>query len=177
MERFGFTLLVIGFLAATFVTSLSPTEVDWTFFLPAIAIGTVGVLMIRRARQSAARDSTVLRHQVEVLDRALKSILENFAQFADTSTQLPGHALRFEIDKRFRDDLRDFADARESMTHLFGLRAYGQIMSAFAAGERYLNRIWSASADDYEEEARAYIARAHAQFQEARAAFDKAKAS
>ena len=41
-------------------------------------------------------------------------------------------------------------------------------MSAFAAGERYLNRVWSASADGYVDEAREYIERAREQFVDAK---------
>ena len=40
-----------------------------------------------------------------------------------------------------------------SMVHLFGLQTYADIMSEFAAGERYINRVWSASADEYDNEA------------------------
>lgn len=41
-------------------------------------------------------------------------------------------------------------------------------MSDFAAGERYLNRVWSASADGYGQEARCYLQRAAARFHAAR---------
>jgi len=37
-------------------------------------------------------------------------------------------------------------------------------MSCFAAGERYLNRVWSASADGYIDEVNAYLDKAQAQF-------------
>jgi hypothetical protein len=39
-------------------------------------------------------------------------------------------------------------------------------MSCFAAGERYLNRVWSASADGYVDEVNAYLDKAQAQFAE-----------
>jgi hypothetical protein len=175
--RIGFVLLALGFLAATYVASLSPTEVNWLFFAPAVAVAAAGVLMIRSARSAAARDSTVLKDNLAALDRSLASINANLDKLRAGASQLPGHQLRFEIDRLFRDDLRAFADARETITHLFGLRVYGDVMSAFAAGERYMNRIWSASADGYEEEARAYIDRAHAQFVEARAVFDRARST
>ncbi len=50
-------------------------------------------------------------------------------------------------------------------------------MSDFAAGERYLNRVWSASADGYVEEAKSYIHRALIQFQHARTKLDAAHAA
>ena len=37
-------------------------------------------------------------------------------------------------------------------------------MSSFAAGERYLNRVWSASADGYIDEVNTYIEKAREQF-------------
>jgi hypothetical protein len=41
------------------------------------------------------------------------------------------------------------------------------IMSEFAAGERYINRVWSASADGYDGEATSYLNRAAEQFKHA----------
>ncbi len=44
-------------------------------------------------------------------------------------------------------------------------------MSAFAAGERYINRVWSASTDGYEDEVRRYLERALNQFIDAEGLF------
>ena len=48
---------------------------------------------------------------------------------------------------------------RESadLIHLFDLQTYADWMSSFAAGKRYINRVWSASADGYDAEAREYL--------------------
>ena len=62
------------------------------------------------------------------------------------------------------EDLTRFVDARESIAHVYGLAAYGDVMSSFAAGERYLNRVWSASADGYIDEVNTYIEKAREQF-------------
>ncbi len=64
--------------------------------------------------------------------------------------------------------MRRFADARESMVHLFGLQTYADIMSDFATGERYINRVWSASADGYDSEADDYLKKAALQFDAAK---------
>jgi hypothetical protein len=45
-------------------------------------------------------------------------------------------------------------------------------MNSFAAGERYLNRVWSASADGYIDEVNTYIEKAKEQFIES---FEKIK--
>jgi hypothetical protein len=47
------------------------------------------------------------------------------------------------------------------------------VMSAFAAGERYINRVWSASTDGYIDEVRSYLERATQQFGEARSLFEE----
>ena len=74
-------------------------------------------------------------------------------------------------------DLDVFVDNRESISHAFGLQAYADVMSAFATGERYLNRCWSASTDGYVDEVHAYLGRAHAQFDEALALLRRHRAS
>jgi hypothetical protein len=91
----------------------------------------------------------------------------NLGKINESGESLGVYALRHEIDQRLRDDLRRFADARESLIHLFGLQLYADLMSNFATGERYINRVWSASADGYDAEARDYLARAEARFRDA----------
>lgn len=59
------------------------------------------------------------------------------------------------------------------MQHVFGLQNYADVMSAFAAGERYVNRVWSASTDGYVDEVRTYLIRATDQFRDARILFSK----
>jgi CRISPR/Cas system-associated protein Csm6 len=98
----------------------------------------------------------------------LQNIVVNLEQMQNAVEVTPIAALRDEIDAKLREDLRRFADARESLIHLFGLQTYADIMSSFATGERYVNRVWSASADGYNAEARDYIARAADQFRNAR---------
>ena len=66
-----------------------------------------------------------------------------------------------------REDLANFAEARESIIHRYGSRSYAEIMSSFAAGERYINRVWSASTDGYVDEVGLYLGKAHQQFIEA----------
>ena len=47
-------------------------------------------------------------------------------------------------------------------------------MSSFAAGERYINRVWSASADGYIEEAATYLKKAGAMFVDAQTQLSRA---
>ena len=71
------------------------------------------------------------------------------------------------VPELFTEDIISFVEARESIGHVYGLAAYADIMSYFASGERYLNRVWSASADGYIDEVAAYLEKAQLQFSEA----------
>ncbi len=74
--------------------------------------------------------------------------------------------VRHRIDELFVEDLNTFVQTRQSIAHTYGLAAYADVMSCFAAGERYLNRVWSASADGYIDEVNAYLDKAQVQFAE-----------
>jgi hypothetical protein len=114
-----------------------------------------------------------LSGNLQILDNSLGKILENLETLNADSANLPVYEARFEIDRLLRKDLNDFANARESMQHIFGLQGYADVMSAFAAGERYINRVWSASTDGYVDEVRSYLERATLQFREARLLFSQ----
>jgi hypothetical protein len=53
-----------------------------------------------------------------------------------------------------------------SIAHVYGLPAYADVMNEFAAGERYLNRVWSASVDCYIDDVHQYLQQARHQFEQ-----------
>lgn len=168
MTRIGYFLLAVGFLGATIVASLHVETVNWLIFGAFSLLAIVGVLVLQRGKKMAAADSTLLDSDRAILRDSIAHIEKNLAELEKCKTDIPPHEMRFEIDKLFRDDLRNFAEARDSLKNLYGLAVFADVMSAFAAGERYLNRIWSASADGYVDEVLMYVKRAHEQFVEAR---------
>jgi hypothetical protein len=167
------SLLVImaAFLAGAFISVLDPTEVNWAWFLPVLVVGIAALFVYRKAHHTEARSSHRLSGNLEILQTSLENILNNLEIINKDSHTLPVYEARFEIDKLLREDLNNFANARESMKHIFGLQQYADVMSAFAAGERYINRVWSASTDGYVDEVRSYLERATQQFREASALF------
>lgn len=158
------------------MASLDPDEVQWAWFVPCLLVGAVGVYLIKRSSMRHARSEHTLASNRGHIEDSLDRILSQLRDLDSKKTDIPPYDLRFEVDKRFRADLNRFAEARQSLAHIYGLQAYADIMSAFAAGERYLNRVWSASADGYVDEAREYIGRATEQFEEARTRLDEAHA-
>ena len=105
-----------------------------------------------------------LSENIRAVETTLAAIVQNINTLNSERHSINTYDMRFRIDELFPDDLAGFVEARESIAHRYGLTAYGQIMSSFAAGERYLNRVWSASADGYIDEVSAYIEKARDQF-------------
>jgi len=167
MKLIGSLLLVGGFLVAAFATALHVDGTEWSLFLPAAAAAVAGVWTLKRQARGQATSEHVLRSNRAALTESLSNIVTTLDDIIRAGAAIDVERLRDEIDLRLRDDLRRFVEARQSLVHLFSLQTYADIMSEFAAGERYLNRVWSASADAYDGEARRYLEKAAAQFREA----------
>ena len=172
MTRLGYALLIAGFLAGAYFASTDADSTDWALFVPAALIATAGVVLVKRAARAGATASHVLEGNRRDLAESLARICENLEKLHRDRDAIPSHGMRFEIDRLFRDDLIRFVDARQSLSHLYGLQVYADVMSEFAAGERYLNRVWSASADNYVDEVMRYLDKALEQFRHAKALLD-----
>ena len=169
-----YMLMIIGaFLGGAFVAVLDPVTVNWIWMGGILAVGAVGLWGFRKAMHHHASASHRLEEDMRTLGGALANIHRNLESLNARRDELPVYEARFEIDRLFRADLNAFVEARETMIHTFGMRNYADVMSAFAAGERYINRVWSASTDGYEDEVRRYLERAFFQFKEAEELFKK----
>lgn len=164
MKLFALLLIVVSFLAGSFVSVLDPRLVNWNFLVPILAVGLAGLWLFRKAEHAETRAGSRIAGNITVLENSLGNILGNLEKLHARRDDLPVYEARFEIDRLFREDLNNFAEARESMIHVFGIQNYADVMSHFAAGERYINRVWSASTDGYVDEVRLYLERARDQF-------------
>ena len=173
MKATGYVLLVLGFLMGAFATSLDVEVVNWRLFGLAALAAVAGVLMVKRAAAAHATSDAVLELNRGELRESIDNIVRDIGAISADKTA-KGAGLREVIDQRLRNDLRRFADARESMVHLFGLQTYADIMSHFAAGERYVNRVWSSSADGYDVEAARYLGKAEERFADAQRQLNEA---
>ena len=175
MKNLGFVLIAAGFLAGAFATSLDVQNVNWSIFGAGALAALAGLFMFKRQVSAHARSESVLQSNRSELTDSIQNIVKDLEAMTSGAVT-HGVSLREKIDLHLREDLRRFADARESMVHLFGLQTYADIMSHFAAGERYINRVWSASADGYDHEAETYLKKAAGQFDEARSQLSQAAA-
>ena len=166
MKKIAYLLLCAGFLFGAYTTALDTQDVDWALFGIAAIAGIAGVIMAKRADRAQATSGDVLETNRNELNESIANVVRDLGELRDGGVPR-GEELRDWIDEKLRPDLRRFVDARQSMVHLYGLQTYADIMSEFAAAERYINRVWSASADEYDHEAEAYIAKAAEQFKHA----------
>lgn len=176
MEKIvAYILIALGFLGGAFTSSLDATAMDWPYYAGAMAIGAVGVLILKRSLKRGSQAEHVLEGDRITLESSLANILMNLEELNSSKADIPTYEMRFEIDRLFRIDLMAFVDARDSMKHLYSLQDFADVMSHFAAGERHINRVWSASADGYVDEVLEYVGRAEVRFVEAKAALDAAQ--
>ena len=168
MKNLGYFMVALGFLGGAFATSLDVQNVNWTIFISMAAAAVLGLVIYKMQVGALARSEEVLETNRVELRESIANVV-NDLQELNNDNLTRGAVLRDRIDLKLREDLRRFADARQSMVHLFGLQTYADIMSEFAAGERYVNRVWSSAADGYDDEARRYLHRANGQFQHAQA--------
>lgn len=168
MRYLGSVLIALGFLLGSYVTVLNEWTVNWALFLPALGVGVVGVIVARVTHRRTLQAEDTVAANLESLEQSLQRIVEEIRKLNAEKDDVPVNRLAARIDDTFMDDLNTFVEARESIGHRYSLQDYADVMSHFAAGERYLNRIWSASVDGYVEEAHEYLDRAETQFTQAR---------
>lgn len=171
MRYLGLILLFIGFFGAAFVSVRQTdkdrdgnrrewTAIQWPYYAAGIALGVVGVAILRVHARAAAGHSERSAANLRTLQEALSRLQERLAALQKERELIEVYALPERIDQDLAEDLARFADARETLIPLFGLQAYATIMNSFAGAERSINRAWCASADGYVDEAWACIDRA-----------------
>ncbi|MBM4027003.1 MAG: hypothetical protein FJ280_16610 [Planctomycetes bacterium] len=164
MGRLGLILVAAGFLGGALASVLDEAVVPWGWFLPAAAVGFLGVSLVRMSRRRETRAAERLVGHLRTVQDSLGRIARNITQLNAEKQSLDPYDVRHRLEELFADDLSTFLAARESIAHSHGLAAYGEVMNCFAAGERYLNRAWCASADGYIDEIHQALEKATEQF-------------
>lgn len=167
MKIAGHTLVWIGFLVGAFLAVQRAEGLALGPFVAAVAVGALGIVLVRVGMHREARHEEKLEADIATIEESLGRVVADIEVLDREKDAVNVYDLRHRIDDTFVEDLAAFVEARESIGHSFGLQAYADVMNHFAAGERYLNRVWSASTDGYVDEAHEYIGRAHSQFSQA----------
>jgi len=177
MRTIGLILVTIGFLVGALAAIAAPDRVHMVWFVPAAVVAAAGVALARLAARKEAGDATRVEGNFAILDEALGRIVNNARSLDASKASLDVYALPPKIDSTFLADIAAFAGAREAILHIWGSRAYADVMTPFAAGERYLNRAWSTAADGYIDEAHACLGAAREQLEAALAILESLRAS
>ncbi len=157
-------MVTVGFIAAALAAVVDEGAVNWLWYIPAIGLGVAGVAAIRIDDVRQSKTEHHVASNIETVQASLASIVDNIKKLNSDKNSINTYDMRYRIDELFLEDLAMFVEARESIAHRYGLSDYADVMSCFAAGERYLNRVWSASADGYIDEVNAYLDKAQEQF-------------
>jgi len=167
MKKLGYLILTIGFLAGALVAVLDELTVQWGYFIGTLILGFVGIVMVHLHEHKHSRSEKKLAENLQAVKISINRIVENITRLNAQKQSVDTYDMRHRIDELFGSDLTTFIEARESLAHVHGLQVYADVMSHFASGQRYLNRVWSASTDGYEDEIRVYLDKAQVQFVEA----------
>ncbi len=163
-KRIGMILVTVGFLAAAWVGVQDAEAIAWGRFVIASGLGVLGVVLARQGARAEAEHADTVATNIETIERSLANLADQVARLNREQETTWVYDVHGRIDELLLDDIRAFVEARETIAVRWGLQAYADVMSHFAAGERYVNRVWSASADGYVDEVAEYLQRAEEQF-------------
>ena len=149
--------------------------IPWFAYSIAAAVCFAGVVLLHLSRNTATQKSEKSAASLNEISYALDRAIENTQQLASESSKLAPSKIVERIDNVLADDLRTFADGRNSMISEYNLTVFADVMSSFAAGERAINRAWSAAADGYIDEATDCLQRGHTMLSTARTELKQAK--
>ena len=172
MRVIGHVLMWSGFLAGAYASVCRLEQPDkwatipWLWYSLAVAIGIVGIVLLRLAKREEQSNDAKTDAEFTVVRESLAAITALVGELAQRDSHVPSSVVRT-IDEQCADPLQRFADARESMIRRFGLQVYADVMTEFAAGERYVNRSWSAAADGYVDEVAVSLQRANEHLKQA----------
>jgi hypothetical protein len=173
MKLFGFLLVTVGFLAGAYYLTGVKGAVLGPGFIASFVVALVGVVILRVVTRKRAARGEKVTAEIQTVERSLAYLAGGVEELEQAKNNIDVYDLPREIDKRFNESLEKFVTARESIAVAYGLPVYADVMSHFAAGERYLNRVWSCSVDGYIDEAYKYLGHAREQFTEGLAKLKK----
>lgn len=170
MKKLGYLLVFIGCIAASLVSVTDVLRVNWVHFGISLVIAIIGIFLIRSSEKKETMHEETLSRNMKAIVESLERITGDVKLIRSGIDPEKPQDVHRRIDEKLQDHLQAFVESRKTIGHVYGLQAYGHVMNYFATAERYLNRVWSASADGYIDEVVEYMERSEKQFEEALAA-------
>ena len=146
-------------MSATIQTGNPWRTINWLWYGLSAAVCIGGIVLIRAGKRESVGKSEKTESSLKQIKAHLGDLVNNTeTMHTNFKDYTPREILNY-IDDVLHDDFRGFADGRDSITAEFGLEVFAEVMTNFAAGERAINRAWSAAADGYVDEAAVCVER------------------
>lgn len=173
MMRLGYLLLVAGTILASLGGAKLP-EADRVLAGIGIAMLVVAVIVMRRAMgMTGATALTGSAVPVEAVPELMRKLLPEIEALAAEAKDLPLATITRRIDQLEPTYLRPLADGSPGLMGVLGPERFAEVAGAYASGERFLARAWSAAADKHRPETLASLDRAIERMREALALLDR----
>ena len=149
--------------------------IPWVWYLISAATCIAGIVVLFKAKSTEGQKSETSESSLAEINTSFDRLIGNIQSLANDVQAIPPSQITNRIDDQLADDFRIIAEGRESITKEFGLDIFADVMTQFAAGERAINRAWSAAADGYVDEADACINRGLGMLRQAQQILSEAK--
>ncbi|MGI9519377.1 MAG: PDZ domain-containing protein [Pirellulaceae bacterium] len=126
--------------------------INWLWYGLSAAVCIGGIFLIRSGKKASAGQSEKTEASLKQIKAHLGDLVNNTETLHQNLREYSPREILTYIDETLHDDFREFAEGRDSITAEHGLEVFADVMTNFAAGERAINRAWSAAADGYIEE-------------------------
>ena len=163
MNKLGTLLIYIGTI--TGLTAAARIPPHFIYFWSSVGILIIGILLKNIRGRSGSRVSNAM--SVEELRGHLLNAFREVQTLTAAREVMNIKAFHDRIDRIINEHLFHFGHNASTMKSMFGISGYNSVMVHYALGERYINRVWSASADGYPEEAFDYLEKAEPEFKDA----------
>lgn len=134
----------------------------WAVVAGGILILCAGIAWARIARGRRASDGANAGSDraIEVMKSALASAQTRTKTLRERAPAAALDEVAKECEAIVRDCVEAVAAQQESLSRIYGFAGYAQVMTPFAAAERWLNRAWSAASDTHRPEVLSSLDRA-----------------
>jgi hypothetical protein len=142
------------------------STIPWLWFGISAAVSFAGVVLLRMKIGPDEKHEEKTAESLTALNDSIARLANSAALIAKKQDKLAPTEMVHEIDEYCADDFALFVEKRKSMISAYGLKDYANVMTQFSAGERAMNRAWSAAADGYVDEVRDCLERSHRHLKE-----------
>lgn len=169
----GQILVGIGFLIGASASVVHATELNATWYGVGLTLAIIGTVTAQTGIRRRSRHVDAMATNLKAITESLATLAERSSNLDATKDDIFVYDVHAKVDELFPEPLDVFVEARETISHSYGTQAYADVMNHFAAGERSINRVWSASVDGYIDEVNAYITKAATHFRDANDIFNR----